>query len=241
MPTNGRHTISSRFQQIAEICRRRVGPVEGREPHGCGGRAYMGEGALLAKHCFASARTHSRQRLGRAPEGTCSVPSIAPAIPRIARFCRCRCRCSSRCRAQPRQHLPQLAVLLPRGCNRHAPALLRHAPAGTPRTGELPAQHDVAPTESARHIPHSVQGPGPAAAGLARGRSHRRRWRRSGPGPRHLPPNQWPWPSSAGVSPDMGTIHPRTKEQACVAPSHGRCAFSKLSRTPTDPIRSIAT
>ncbi|TDV29482.1 hypothetical protein N440_0257 [Stenotrophomonas sp. CC22-02] len=29
----------------------------------------MGEGALLAKHCFASARTHSRQRLGRTPEG----------------------------------------------------------------------------------------------------------------------------------------------------------------------------
>ncbi len=28
-------------------------------------RAPMGEGALLAKHCFASARTHSRQRLGR--------------------------------------------------------------------------------------------------------------------------------------------------------------------------------
>ncbi|OWQ70536.1 hypothetical protein CEE63_18690 [Stenotrophomonas maltophilia] len=28
----------------------------------------MGEGALLAKHCFASARTHSRQRLGRTAE-----------------------------------------------------------------------------------------------------------------------------------------------------------------------------
>ncbi len=28
-------------------------------------RAPRGEGALLAKHCFASARTHSRQRLGR--------------------------------------------------------------------------------------------------------------------------------------------------------------------------------
>jgi len=28
----------------------------------------MGEGALLAEHCFASARTHSRQRLGRAAE-----------------------------------------------------------------------------------------------------------------------------------------------------------------------------
>ena len=32
-------------------------------------RAPRGEGALLAKHCFASARTHSRQRLGRTPEG----------------------------------------------------------------------------------------------------------------------------------------------------------------------------
>ncbi len=34
----------------------------------------MGEGALLAKHCFASARTHSRQRLGRAPEGYLQRP-----------------------------------------------------------------------------------------------------------------------------------------------------------------------
>ena len=31
-------------------------------------RAPMGEGALLAKHCFASGRTHSRQRLGRTAE-----------------------------------------------------------------------------------------------------------------------------------------------------------------------------
>ncbi|MET4599535.1 hypothetical protein ABIA73_003286 [Stenotrophomonas sp. 2694] len=37
--------------------------------HGWRHRAPMGEGALLAKHCFASARTHSRQRLGRTPEG----------------------------------------------------------------------------------------------------------------------------------------------------------------------------
>ncbi|RRU66962.1 hypothetical protein EGJ89_21140 [Stenotrophomonas maltophilia] len=34
----------------------------------------MGEGALLAKHRFASARTHSRQRLGRAPEGYLQRP-----------------------------------------------------------------------------------------------------------------------------------------------------------------------
>ena len=33
--------------------------------HECRGQAPRGEGALLAKHCFASARTHSRQRLGR--------------------------------------------------------------------------------------------------------------------------------------------------------------------------------
>ncbi len=53
----------------------------GRTPNpglaGCAGqrtrarrhRAPRGEGALVAKHCFASARTHSRQRLGRTPEG----------------------------------------------------------------------------------------------------------------------------------------------------------------------------
>ena len=29
---------------------------------------------MLAKHCFASARTHSRQRLGRAPEGDLQRP-----------------------------------------------------------------------------------------------------------------------------------------------------------------------
>ncbi|QBL39055.1 hypothetical protein MG068_00410 [Stenotrophomonas sp. ASS1] len=34
----------------------------------------MGEGALLAKHRFASARTHSRQRLGRTPEGDSRRP-----------------------------------------------------------------------------------------------------------------------------------------------------------------------
>ena len=41
----------------------------------------MGEGALLAKHCFASARTHSRQRLGRAPEGDLQRPRT-PTPPR---------------------------------------------------------------------------------------------------------------------------------------------------------------
>ncbi len=42
----------------------------------------MGEGALLAKHCFASARTHSRQRLGRAAErGLRRVPPARTALP----------------------------------------------------------------------------------------------------------------------------------------------------------------
>ncbi len=43
-----------------------------------------GEGALLAKHCFASARTHSRQRLGRTPEGgftACPASPHRPAKP----------------------------------------------------------------------------------------------------------------------------------------------------------------
>ena len=44
-------------------------------------RAPRGEGALLAKHCFASARTHSRQRLGRTPEGVHGV-SCQPTPPR---------------------------------------------------------------------------------------------------------------------------------------------------------------
>jgi len=41
---------------------------QGPPPHGCGGGAYMGERALLARHCLACARTHSRQRLGRGAE-----------------------------------------------------------------------------------------------------------------------------------------------------------------------------
>ncbi|GEM_PF-3081225 len=45
-------------------------------------RAPMGEGALLAKHCFASARTPSRQRLGRTPEGgSRRVLAEAPCLP----------------------------------------------------------------------------------------------------------------------------------------------------------------
>ncbi|MBA0279515.1 hypothetical protein D7Y44_04050 [Stenotrophomonas maltophilia] len=46
----------------------------------------MGEGALLAKHCFASARTHSRQRLGRAPEGDLQRP-LQPDPPRRPTEC----------------------------------------------------------------------------------------------------------------------------------------------------------
>ncbi|CAQ44992.1 hypothetical protein Smlt1453 [Stenotrophomonas maltophilia K279a] len=57
--------------------------MQGRERHGWRDRAYMGEGALLAKHCFASARTHSRQRLGRAPEGYLQRP-LQPDPPRPA-------------------------------------------------------------------------------------------------------------------------------------------------------------
>ena len=37
-------------------------------PHGCGGGAYRGEDALLARHRLACVRTPSRQRLGRAAE-----------------------------------------------------------------------------------------------------------------------------------------------------------------------------
>ncbi len=47
---------------VIGICQRWGGvAVQDRWRH----RAPRGEGALLAKHCFASARTHSRQRLGR--------------------------------------------------------------------------------------------------------------------------------------------------------------------------------
>ena len=53
----------------AQICRGWGGVGwQDRWRHGWRHRAPMGEGALLAKHCFASARTHSRQRLGRTAE-----------------------------------------------------------------------------------------------------------------------------------------------------------------------------
>ncbi|PAM68394.1 hypothetical protein CEK00_18075 [Stenotrophomonas maltophilia] len=47
----------------------------------------MGEGALLAKHCFASARTPSRRRLGRTPEGDSRRPP-QPDPPRHPTECR---------------------------------------------------------------------------------------------------------------------------------------------------------
>ncbi len=63
------HPRMAWIHQIAEICQRWGGMGrQDRWRHGCRHRAPMGEGALLAKHCFASARTHSRQRLGRTAE-----------------------------------------------------------------------------------------------------------------------------------------------------------------------------
>ncbi len=57
----------------------------GQRTRASGDRAYMGEGALLAKHCFASARTPSRQRLGRTAErGLRHVLAEAPCLPNPA-------------------------------------------------------------------------------------------------------------------------------------------------------------
>ncbi len=57
---------------------RTVGAMDGAH------RAPTDEGALLAKHCFASARTHSRWRLCRTPEGgftACPASPHRPAKP----------------------------------------------------------------------------------------------------------------------------------------------------------------
>ena len=55
------------------------GPAQDRWRHGWRHRAPRGEGALLAKHCFASARTPSRQRLGRtADRGLRRLPQPDP-------------------------------------------------------------------------------------------------------------------------------------------------------------------
>ncbi len=78
----------------------------------------MGEGALLAKHCFASARTHSRQRLGRTAERGLRRPPQPdpPRLPTGNRFCFCCClgscrgRGLCRCRAQPCRTPPRRGV-----------------------------------------------------------------------------------------------------------------------------------
>ena len=71
VPTKGQHPPE---QDAVPTDRRKLSKsgwvrLRGCERHGWRDQAPMGEGALLAKHCFASARTHSRQRLGRTPEG----------------------------------------------------------------------------------------------------------------------------------------------------------------------------
>ena len=65
-----RQIVRVKAAALAGTCPEAEGmAVQDRWRHGWRHRAPMGEGALLAKHCFASARTHSRQRLGRTPEG----------------------------------------------------------------------------------------------------------------------------------------------------------------------------
>ncbi|MBA0280342.1 hypothetical protein D7Y44_03480 [Stenotrophomonas maltophilia] len=96
----------------------------------------MGEGALLAKHCFASARTHSRQRLGRAPEGDLRRPPQPDPLrhptgsPLLLRLLLLRLPASGRhyrgCRAQPRRHLTAPAD--PAGDARTRPRCHRDAP-----------------------------------------------------------------------------------------------------------------
>jgi len=71
--------------------------LRGPPPHGCGGGAYKGESALLARHCLACARTHSRQRLGRAAERDLqrarglTHPSPPPAGRSMGFGCGCGC------------------------------------------------------------------------------------------------------------------------------------------------------
>ncbi len=67
---NGSDPMTSRDSRTYPTVTRKLSGVgrcgqAGPFGHGWRHRAPMGEGALLAKHCFASARTHSRQRLGR--------------------------------------------------------------------------------------------------------------------------------------------------------------------------------
>ncbi len=105
LPASGRHyrfkaprcppRFASLFPCAPANCRgsARVGWRD-PEPHGCGDGAYMGEGALLARHCLASARTPSRQRLGRAAERELQrVPTIHPRRPSQANAQSKRCGC----------------------------------------------------------------------------------------------------------------------------------------------------
>ncbi len=87
LPASGRHyrrasTHGVDLPQIAEIWRGwGGGGQQDRWRHGWRHRAPTGEGALFAKHCFASARTPSRQRLGRTAERGLRRVLLAPTTP----------------------------------------------------------------------------------------------------------------------------------------------------------------
>ncbi len=80
--TPGPHVVPGSVQPSPGNCQR-WGDVgwQDRWRQGWRHRAPRGEGALLAKHCFASARTHSRQRLGRTPEGGFTACPASPHRP----------------------------------------------------------------------------------------------------------------------------------------------------------------
>ncbi|SSM89097.1 Uncharacterised protein [Acinetobacter baumannii] len=139
----------------------------GQRTRASGDRAYMGEGALLAKHCFASARTHSRQRLGRTPEGDLQRPP----------------------QPDPSRHPTECMLLLllslwPRqvqGCKpcRTPPTCGARAARAFPRTSGRVARGD---------------GPAPAASAGAGWPGRRQRALRRPPTP--AGPSQWPPPGA---------------------------------------------
>ena len=132
-----RHAVATDHVNLSKVGRCRIA---GCQPHGCGCQAYRGEGALFAKHCFASARTHSRQRLGRAPEGYLRRPRN-PTPPR-----------------QPTDS--QLLTLLQSSMARLYSGCRAASPAIPPYTGKCRSQDKQTPCCCPRTGPHSCAGHG---------------------------------------------------------------------------------
>ena len=173
------------------------------------------------------------------------VPALRhrPANPRNASCCCCRPAAgTTRVQGAALPNTPTSAdyPCCHAGCSRLAPALHRHAPAGTPRTGEPRDGRRRANGIGASHSSQCSR-PGPS-----------RSWRRARAIASSTVASIWSWTAPSPAQPvamailrrcvaRYGDDTPRQKEGLHVEPSHARLRFRMPNRTRTDPIRPIAT